>query len=413
MGIATATEHTLTISRDALQDFPETAYRTQFERGFRWLHFDGALEREFRGAHLADVHLRVIICLALVGAMIALFFSSAGDPAAIPPRGLAALVMLVAIAALLLTVISPTLFTRYWLRIAPLGLIAAGAFAAVALARRVAAGGEQDYALLVAGSLLLFVAWGLLFWEALITGVVVVASYAYTLGATAARPPTFRFEILLLTLATILGAVLAYLEDHAARTAFLQTRLLEDATYRDKLTSLANRRAFDRHLELLWRQGQRDEVAVAVLLMDVDNFKDYNDHFGHLAGDDCLRRLGAALQALSRRPLDLTARLGGDEFAALLYETTPDHMRLAAAELMRVAHELALPHAPAAAHTTVTVSVGAALAVPTAARSPEGLVQLADEALYDAKAKGRDRTEVRIEEYKQLSTGSFRRARPS
>jgi diguanylate cyclase (GGDEF)-like protein len=406
------TERTLSITRDALQDFPDTPYRAQLERGFRWLRFAAPLEQEFRASHLADVHSRVLICVALVASMAGVFVASALDPVGALPEGGRLLIAGGATIALLTTLSSRLLFTRYWLWVAPLALLAASILGAGWLAGRVAAGHEQDYSLLVAACLLLFVASGLLFWEALATGVVVVATYALALFAAAPAPSTLRFEISLLALATVLGAVLAYLEDRGARVSFLHTRLLEDATLRDKLTSLANRRAFDRHLELLWRQGQREESAVSVLLVDVDNFKEYNDHFGHQAGDDVLRRLGAALRDLPRRPLDLAARLGGDEFALLLYQATPEHLRQQAANASRAVHELAMPHAPAAAHAHITVSIGAALAVPTAPRSAEGLVQLADEALYDAKAKGRDRIEVRVEEYKQLSTGSFRRTRP-
>ncbi len=169
-------------------------------------------------------------------------------------------------------------------------------------------------------------------------------------------------------------------------------RRLEDLAATDALTLLPNRRCFDVRLLQEWRRSGREQTPLSLLLLDVDCFKLFNDHYGHPSGDDCLRRVGQAILRASRqRPGDIAARYGGEEFAVIL----PNTDELGAAhvgERVRAAIEaLAIPHA-AYARGCVTASVGAATARPEAAGTdPSGLIRLADEALYRAKHEGRNR----------------------
>lgn len=188
-----------------------------------------------------------------------------------------------------------------------------------------------------------------------------------------------------------------------ARTAELsdRTRALADANAAlerladtDGLTGIGNRRAFDAAYDRAWRTAVRARVPVAIVLLDVDRFKAFNDTAGHPAGDEVLRRVARAVATVPRRSLDIVARYGGEEFVALLYAAAePDAWRLA--ERMRAAVEaLALPHPALGGDGVVTVSAGVAVARPELSFEPDALLARADAALYAAKAGGRNRVAI-------------------
>ena len=131
-------------------------------------------------------------------------------------------------------------------------------------------------------------------------------------------------------------------------------------------------------------------TSLALLMADIDYFKQYNDLHGHLAGDDCLKRVAIAFTAAMRRPTDLTARYGGEEFVALLGDTDIDGALRVADAMRRKVEQLMIPHG-GSSHPCVTVSCGIAVAVPSDDSSPEDLVMRADRKLYEAKAAGRNR----------------------
>lgn len=162
----------------------------------------------------------------------------------------------------------------------------------------------------------------------------------------------------------------------------------------DALTGLANRRAFDERLADEWARARRDGTQLSLLLIDVDHFKKFNDHYGHLAGDGCLRALGRILSAISRRPADLAARYGGEEFAVLLPNTGPDGCVEVGEGIRQALHDLAMHHAQNPPSRLVTVSVGAATSLPSQAPDSSTLVAAADRALYAAKDSGRNRLVV-------------------
>lgn len=158
----------------------------------------------------------------------------------------------------------------------------------------------------------------------------------------------------------------------------------------DPLTGIANRRQFDSVLEREWLRAQRDNTPLSVIMIDVDFFKRYNDHYGHIAGDHCLRQVALALEGALNRPGDLLARYGGEEFVALLPET--DMIKaITVAERMRAAvNLLALEHADSSASDCVSVSLGGATALPGQQLKVEELLPRADEQLYLAKQAGRN-----------------------
>lgn len=157
----------------------------------------------------------------------------------------------------------------------------------------------------------------------------------------------------------------------------------------DQLTQLANRRQFDQVLAREWRRGGRNGVPLSMVLCDLDYFKRYNDALGHLAGDECLRRVGPALGGLLRRPGDLVARFGGEEFAIILPETDADGARQICEQAVAAVHALDLPH-PDSPLGRVTISIGAAATIPNPRLAPTRLFAAADEALYEAKRAGRN-----------------------
>lgn len=155
----------------------------------------------------------------------------------------------------------------------------------------------------------------------------------------------------------------------------------------DSLTDLANRRFFDSFLVSEIRKNLRNRAAISLIVLDVDYFKEYNDHSGHLAGDQCLARIGRTLATFARRPGDLAARLGGDEFALILSETDLAKSRQIAESIRAAIDEL---HIAAAGNSQLSVSVGVASVIPCEPQSGELLLREADRALCRAKNSGRN-----------------------
>ncbi|HMG58611.1 MAG TPA: diguanylate cyclase [Burkholderiales bacterium] len=168
-------------------------------------------------------------------------------------------------------------------------------------------------------------------------------------------------------------------------------RELEKLSRQDGLTGIANRRYFDSYLVTEVRRAAREKTPVSLILSDVDHFKAFNDCYGHQAGDDCLRRVAAALSSAGRRPADLAARYGGEEFAIVLPGTVLEGAVDVAQAVSRVIDGLAIPHARSAVDQTVTLSQGVVSLIPEKESASEDLIQRADQALYMAKQQGRNR----------------------
>jgi diguanylate cyclase (GGDEF)-like protein len=173
-------------------------------------------------------------------------------------------------------------------------------------------------------------------------------------------------------------------------------RELERLALVDALTGLGNRRRFDDVLELEWRRAVRARSAFAFLMIDVDEFKSYNDHYGHRAGDRALKTIAACIAATVTRSEDLAARYGGEEFAILLPSTDALGAYRVAETIRTAVMALRIAH-PQSPYGIVTVSIGAAGARPERGTRPGDIVDAADAALYDAKRRGRNRTEVELE----------------
>jgi diguanylate cyclase (GGDEF)-like protein len=170
-----------------------------------------------------------------------------------------------------------------------------------------------------------------------------------------------------------------------------RTDMLEQRTLIDALTGVGNRRAYDLILAAEWRRLQRKGSCLSMLVVDIDQFKLYNDFFGHRQGDECLQKLAASLGKCISRASDQLTRYGGEEFVFLLPHTPLKGAVAVAEKLMADIRALNLPQAPDADHNQVTVSVGVACLQPNNQQPPETLFLLADKQLYEAKGSGRDR----------------------
>jgi len=159
----------------------------------------------------------------------------------------------------------------------------------------------------------------------------------------------------------------------------------------DGLTGLANRRAFAEALEKEWRGAIRRNGSISLLMTDIDDFKQFNDAYGHLAGDEALRRVARALESAALRPADVVARYGGEEFVILLPDTGANEAALVADRLLLAVRRLAIPHEHSRGWQYVSLSVGLASARPVRDMNANELLDLADRMLYKAKTGGRNR----------------------
>jgi diguanylate cyclase (GGDEF)-like protein len=170
---------------------------------------------------------------------------------------------------------------------------------------------------------------------------------------------------------------------------------LKELSTLDGLTGIANRRKFDERFDYEWRRARRNQIPISLLMIDIDLFKAFNDHYGHLGGDDCLRQVARTLGEVYRRATDLCARFGGEEFAILLPETDSDSAVLGAKRIQEMMKERNIPHAFSSIADHVTLSIGIATAIPTYSQTSEDLIRSADESLYAAKQSGRNQIKNR------------------
>ncbi|TGK37504.1 diguanylate cyclase [Leptospira gomenensis] len=158
----------------------------------------------------------------------------------------------------------------------------------------------------------------------------------------------------------------------------------------DGLTGLYNRRYFDEVLATEWKRCWRTGNSVALLMLDIDHFKLYNDTYGHQAGDQCLKRVATSIRECARRAGDIAARYGGEEFAVILPETSESNAVIVSRNILDKVEKLAIPHSASKTDSIVTVSIGMATLSPNPENSISELIERADKALYLAKEEGRN-----------------------
>lgn len=168
-----------------------------------------------------------------------------------------------------------------------------------------------------------------------------------------------------------------------------QSDLLLRLAYQDGLTHLANRRHLDQILDKEWLRGKRSRFSVALIMIDIDHFKQFNDVYGHQEGDSCLQKVASALRLSIHRPDDIVARYGGEEFCCLLPNTDVEGAELVATNIANAVNNLNIPHEKSLVSDRVTLSMGVSVMFPSADNQPSDLIKSADELLYQAKNLGR------------------------
>ncbi|MBF0328321.1 MAG: diguanylate cyclase [Nitrospirae bacterium] len=171
-------------------------------------------------------------------------------------------------------------------------------------------------------------------------------------------------------------------------------RILMRISSEDGLTGLQNRRFFDEHFDIEWKRAVRESSNISLIMIDVDYFKAYNDRYGHLAGDDCLKLVASVLKGLVKRPGDFIARYGGEEFVVVLPSTEAAGALKVAEEMRQAVESIGIVHEGSSVSPNVTISLGVAYAEPLTDNIPESIIAAADRALYKAKSAGRNRVEA-------------------
>lgn len=174
-----------------------------------------------------------------------------------------------------------------------------------------------------------------------------------------------------------------------------QRDLLDRLCHLDSLTGIPNRRSFDEKFDREWRRATRSQEQLAVAMIDIDHFKEYNDTYGHLVGDTCLRQVAGVLSEGLNRGGDFVARYGGEEFVCLFSGIDEGGLQTVTEKLRTAIEGLRIPHVSSPVSPWVTISVGAAICVPMPEVAPHLLVEAADDELYEAKREGRNRVSLR------------------
>jgi diguanylate cyclase (GGDEF)-like protein/PAS domain S-box-containing protein len=165
---------------------------------------------------------------------------------------------------------------------------------------------------------------------------------------------------------------------------------LEELSFKDGLTGVANRRMFDSIMEVEWANARRNNQPLSLIMLDIDYFKQYNDHYGHIQGDESLKRVGQVLSSAATRARDFLARFGGEEFVLVLPETDADAAQKVAERCRKLIFKEQIPHAKSEASQVLTVSLGVSTIVPTHKDNSMEFIEAVDRLLYQAKQKGRN-----------------------
>jgi diguanylate cyclase (GGDEF)-like protein len=252
---------------------------------------------------------------------------------------------------------------------------------------------------------------GLLISYAATTALAISAAYCWGMVHWNFDLHQLIFCVLMLAAVNVVAGLCCGQLEFTLRLSFLDSKRLSELAERDGLTGLYNRRAYNDYMDRIWRQSRRDQGQITILLIDIDHFKLYNDVYGHQAGDDALKRVAQVIAMGAQRPLDFAARYGGEEFALVLYGPASEFGRDLPEQVRQQVENLGIPHEQSSTGPRLTVSIGVAIVTPGAQRSLAGAIQMADEALYQAKEEGRNRVVIKESRLTHIQTGRFRASR--
>jgi diguanylate cyclase (GGDEF)-like protein len=366
--------------------------------GFPLLRFEPALEQEFWQSHhrAAQPRVRFAVLLALCTVIgFALLDHLLLGMRWQLPQDLIRFGVQLPIVLLALTVTSARHYARRYI---PAIRIAAPIFGigSVVMATRAL---DHDFVTLISARLVLvtfflYFMLGMSFFAALRSNLLVLAAYVTCATVMGLPAELAIYNVFILGCANLFAGAGSYALEHANRLAFLEHRLLAEVASHDGLTGLLNRAAFESQVRRIWDQALRERQGVAIVMLDIDHFKAFNDRYGHQAGDRCLEQVASAVRRAARRPLDVVARYGGEELIAILPGADRAHGESVACDLVDAIMQLGVSHDASPTSDRVTVSVGVAAVDPQREPSHEAAIRLADRALYMAKEQGRNRAVV-------------------
>lgn len=376
---------------------PDDRYRRQLDAGFARLRFEPAIEAEYHRSLLDTERASAIVCI-IAAACVWFAFALLDirrvltlSPDAIDTE---VAVWLAARGLVLAGLVAAPLILRRWR--GDYGWISWTLYVAMGLTIALIAYIVHRKDLFAADSaqvimvMAVFLPLGLTFRRALAAALLVtLVSVIVLLLFDARHELAHRIQLAaMLVMAVPIAAMGGYLRAHSQRRQFLLTAILDCQAHTDPLTGLPNRRSLFAHADKVVELAARDGCGVALAILDIDHFKQFNDHYGHGEGDAALCRVAETLAAASTFPLDMTARLGGEEFCVLLYGVSRGDAQARLEQLAARIRRLAIAHAGSPTGV-VTLSGGAAMLGDGERFDP--LVGRADAALYRAKREGRDR----------------------
>jgi diguanylate cyclase (GGDEF)-like protein len=387
-------------------------YEDQLRKGFESLRFGKFLEEEFREDYQRDNYQksRLVIGMCVIVVVVVALINVYGYNNPSPVMGRFGLSLMTPL--LIMTLIASYSGQRFiYQSMLALSALIVGVAGSIVDVQASLAGQGYYFAGQIGWIFIIWSMLGLLFTAAAGLCAVVSLIYMGCASYVGLAPEQLFFEGFMLLNVNLLGGYSCYKLELASRRTFLESRILAQLAERDGMTGLYNRRAFDENMERVWRQSRRENVGISLMLIDIDHFKAYNDLYGHQAGDDALKRVAAVISSCVQRPLDIAARYGGEEFVLVLYGPTGDYNLELPDRLRQQVLDLGTVH-EAATHTKfLTVSIGVAVVSPDTERSLAGIIQMADEALYQAKEDGRNRCVIRQSGNTEIETGRFRNRR--
>ena len=369
-----------------------------------------ALDTEFRRYYLermlpvARVGLGIWIVLALTACVIDGFLAPESfSERAIPLR---VFIMMAPLSAALVATF--VIKHRNWLSyliafaacIAGLSAVAVGAVAA-------RTGAIDIYGSVLFSTLCTYLVLGLTLRQCIAVAWPVFFAYLAVSSVLSFPPQAAAYGALFLGLVNIVGSVSSFLIERDGRESFDKKQELRRLARTDGLTGLFSRRAFDQHLRQIWKQAEREDSRVAVVVADIDHFKLYNDCYGHRMGDGCIRAVADVVAASVSRPLDMVARYGGEEFVIVLYNPTPGFLESFSRGICHKIIDLDIEHKASETTPVVSLSIGAAITEASGHVKADQLIRQADDALYEAKKQGRNRAVVYRSEWGQQTTANL------
>ena len=391
---------------------PHSLHAAELQRGTISLRFPQSLEKEFRQNHLERVQSRVrawqtsLLVLGIAAVVLGLLIHDSVELSV--ATSLRVLLLLSAYAAIAAVSWSKQ-YSRRYLRIALVGNAVIAVLASWFVVQTIHDGRPEGLVFLTTYVMGVFFLTGLLFFDACLVNLLALFSFVLAGTAMGLPLPGLMYDTVVLATMLAVGALTMFGIEQTNRRLFLERCVLGDLAERDGLTGLRNRRAFDEQLLRVWQQSLRDRGSMAIMMIDLDYFKNYNDAYGHQSGDACLTQVAQMVQRHARRPLDVAARYGGEELAMVLYQASSEQALLVAEQIRDSIEKMRIEHRAAAGRGVVTVSIGVCSADITFDRTPEMLLQQADEALYAAKLAGRNAVRYQGPDHVREFSGQARR----